>query len=120
MVQVVLRMVVHPARTAEIIRTLRSLMLPLQAEPGFISCRLCQEAGDANTLCYAEEWHTPEDLDRQIRSSHYTRLLGLMEEAAAPPELRLYWVTDVKGLEYLATLRLCNPDDVALHEKVRY
>jgi len=90
------------------IQALRSLMLPLQAAPGFVSCRLFREADDANTLCYAEEWHTPEDLDRQIRSSHYPRLLALMEEAAEPPELRLNWVTDVKGLEYLESVRLCD------------
>jgi len=101
-------MVAHPRRTAEMIQALRSLMLPLQAAPGFVSCRLFREADDANTLCYAEEWHTPEDLDRQIRSSHYTRLLALMEEAAEPPELRLNWVTDVKGLEYLESVRLCD------------
>jgi len=101
-------MVVYPRRRAEIIQALRSLMLPLQAAPGFIFCRLCQEADDANTICYAEEWHTPEDLDRQIRSSHYTRLLAIMEEAAEPPELRLSWVTDVKGLEYLEAVRLCD------------
>ena len=90
------------------IQALRSLMLPLQAAQGFISCRLCQEAGDANIICYAEEWHTPEDLDRQIRSSHYSRLLAIMEAAAEPPGLRLNWVTDVKGLEYLETVRLCD------------
>ena len=88
------------------IQALRSLMLLLQAAPGFVSCRLCQEADDANTICYAEEWHTPEDLDRQIRTSHYTRLLELMEDAVEPPELRLNWVTDVKGLEYLESVRL--------------
>ena len=54
------------------IQALRSLMLLLPAAPGFISCRLCQDTDDANAICYAEEWHTPEDLDRQIRSSHYT------------------------------------------------
>ena len=108
MVQVTLTMVVHPRRRAEVVHALRSLMLPLQAAPGFISCRLCQEADDANALCYEEEWHTREDLDRQIRSSHYTRLLTLMDEAAEPPEFRLNWVTDVKGLEYLEAVRLCD------------
>ena len=44
-----------------------------------------------------EEWRTPEDLDQQIRSSHYTRLLALMEEAAEPPEFRLNWITDTRG-----------------------
>ena len=108
MVQVVLRMVAHPRRTAEMIRTLRSLMLPLQAAPGFVSCRLYLEADCPEALCYVEEWRTPEDLDQQIRSIHYTRLLALMEAAAEPPNLQVNWVTEVKGLEYLETVRLCD------------
>jgi quinol monooxygenase YgiN len=108
MVPVTLTIVAHPRHRAEIVQALRSLMLALQAAPGFISCRLCREADDANTICYTEEWHTPEDLDRQIRSTHFTRLLAIMEEAAEPPELRLSWVTDVKGLEYLEAVRLCD------------
>jgi quinol monooxygenase YgiN len=89
------------------IHALRSLMLRLHAGPGFISCRLCQEADDANTICYEEEWHTAEDLDRRIRSTHYTCLLAIMEAAAEPPVLRLNWVTEVKGREYLEAVRLC-------------
>ncbi len=106
MVQVVLRMVAPLRRTPEMIHTLRSLMLPLQAAPGFLSCRLYSDADRPEALCYVEEWRTPEDLDQQLRSSHYTRLLALMEEAAEPPDRRLNWVTDVKGLEYLEAVRL--------------
>ena len=99
-------MAVDSGRTAEIVRALRSLMLPLEAAPGFISCRLYVEAGSPDSLCYVEEWRTAEDVDRQIRSSHCTRLLGLMEEAIEQPDLRLHWVADVKGLEYLERVRL--------------
>lgn len=88
------------------LKALRSLMLPLRAAPGFVSCRLCRGADDADTICYAEEWSTPQDLDRLIRSNHYTRLLAIMEEAAEPPDLRLSFVTDVRGLEYLEAVRL--------------
>jgi len=105
MLQVALTMVAHPRRRAEMIEALRSLMLLLPAAPGFVSCRLCQEADDANLICYLEEWQNPEDLDRQICSNHYTRLLAIMEEAAEPPEFRLNWVTDVRGLEYLEAVR---------------
>ena len=83
-------------------------MLPLQAAPGFISCRLYQETDHANNLCYVEEWHNSQDLERQIRSIHYTRLLALIEEAAEPPDLRINDVTEVNGLEYLAAARLCD------------
>ena len=34
--------------------------------------------------------------------------LALMEAAAEPPDLRLNWVTEVKGLEYLEAVRLHN------------
>lgn len=105
MVQVTLTMVTHPQRRGQMIEALRSLMLLLPAAPGFIACRLCQDADDASILCYLEEWQSPQDLDRQIRSSHYTRLLALMEEAAEPPDLRMNSVSDVKGLEYLEVVR---------------
>ncbi len=107
MVQVVLKLVAHPGRRAEMVHTLRSLMLPLQAAAGLISCRLYLEADSREALCCVEEWRTSEDLDLQIRSGHYTRLLALMEEAAEPPGLRLNWVTDERGLEYLEAVRLC-------------
>ena len=110
LVQVMLTLVSHPRRVREMVQALRSLMLPLKAEPGFVSCRLYREVDGANTICYLEEWHSLEDLDRQIRSSHYTGLLALMEEAAEPPDLRLSWVTDVKGLEYLEEIRLRDRD----------
>jgi len=106
MVEVVLRMVAPVHRAEELVRTLRSLMLPLQAASGFISCRLYTEADRPEALCYVEEWGTSEELDNQIRSNHFTRLLAVMEAAAEPPELRLNWITDVKGLEYLEKVRL--------------
>ncbi len=105
MVQVVLRMVAHPGSAKEMVHTLRSLMLPLQAAAGFIACRLYADPESPNELCYVEEWQTSGQLDQQIRSSHYTRLLALMEEAAEPPSLQFNWVTDSKGLEYLETVR---------------
>jgi quinol monooxygenase YgiN len=106
MVHVALTMTFDRRRTAEMIQTLQSLMLPLPAEPGFISCRLCQEADHDNTICYEEQWQTSQALDHQIRSNRYTRLLTLMDEATEPPDLRLNWVTEVKGLEYLEAVRL--------------
>ncbi len=98
-------MVARPDRRAALVQAFRSLMLPVQAAPGFLSCRLFLDASDPGALYYVEDWRTTEDLDRQICSTRYTRLLELMEEAAQPPELRLSWVTDVRGLDYLEAVR---------------
>ena len=94
MVQVSLTMVVRPRQRAEMIQALRSLMLPLQAAPGFVACRLSQEADDADTICYGEEWQTAEDLDRQIRWNQYFRswsLGGEIQAAGAPYIWTITW-----------------------------
>ncbi len=98
-------MLARPPRTAAMIQTLRSLMLPLPAMPGFLASRLYVEADNPNAICYVEEWQTAEELDVEIRSAHYTRLLSVMEDAAEPPVLRLNWIAAVKGLEYLEAVR---------------
>jgi quinol monooxygenase YgiN len=91
-------------------QALRSLMLPARAAPGFISCHLFADVDDPNVLVYVEDWRTTEDLDRQIHSARYTHLLALMEVAVKPPDFRLNWVSDVKGLEYLEAVRLREPE----------
>jgi quinol monooxygenase YgiN len=106
MVQVVLKLVVHLRHSEQMVRTLRSLMLPLRAAPGFVSCGVYLEADRPEAICYTEEWRTPDDLNQRILSNHYTRLLAVMEEAVEPPDLHFNWVTDVKGLEYLEAVRL--------------
>ena len=108
MIQVCLSLLAKPQDTAAMIQTLQSLMLLVEAEPGLLACRLYVNADNPDAICYVEEWQTPEDLDKLIRSSHYTRLLALMEAAAEPPDLRLNWITEVKGLEYLEAVRLCD------------
>jgi quinol monooxygenase YgiN len=104
----VLRLAARPSRRAGVLQAVRALMLGLPAVPGFISCHLYFEDGAPHSLCYVEEWRTAQDLDQQIRSSHYTKLLILVEEAVEPPGLRLQWISDEKGLEYLATVRSCD------------
>jgi quinol monooxygenase YgiN len=108
-IHVEVTIVASTERRAALVQALRSLMLPVQAAPGFIACQLLQDAAEPNVLCYVEDWRTSADLDRQIRSPRYTQLLALMEAAAAPPALRVSWVSDVKGLEYLEAVRFGSP-----------
>ena len=100
-------MVADPARTATLVQALHSLMLPLQAAPGLIASALYIESNNPDAICYVEEWQSREEMDQQLRSDHYGRLLSIMEAAAQPPQIRFSWVTDVKGLEYLGSVRLC-------------
>lgn len=94
-----------PLRTGDMIQALRVLTRAARAEKGFITSRLCLQADDANTIHYEERWQTPEDFEDQLRSPRYTRLLALMESASEQPLLEFHFVSETRGLEYVAAVR---------------
>ena len=93
------------ARTTELIQALRSLMRPARAEKGFLSSQISLDVDDANAIRYEEQWETQEDLEHQFRSPRYTRLLALMESATERPSLEFHFVSETRGLEYVASVR---------------
>jgi quinol monooxygenase YgiN len=106
MILATLRITVPPGRKEEIVRAFWPLLGPMQVEPGCLGCGLYNEVANVEVLYYVEEWDTPEQLERHMRSARYERLLALMETSAGPPILRYYVIADVKGLEYLEAIRL--------------
>ena len=87
------------------LQALRSVMLPAQFEAGSMGCQLYAEAGEADSLCYVEDWATQEDLEREIRSTRFGRLLSVMETAAGSPGVEIRQVSDTLGWEYIRRLR---------------
>lgn len=93
------------SRTAELVQALRSVMRPARAEKGFINCQLYFDAENRSTICYEERWTTREDFAEQVRSPRFTRLLDLMEFAKEQPSLEFHFVSETRGLEYVAEVR---------------
>ena len=104
-IQMSLTIRTQPHRTRQIIEALRSLMRPAQLNRGCTSARLYSEVGDPECLNYLEEWNSEDDLERQLRSGHFARLVAIMETAAEPPTLKFNHVVDTNGLEFGA--RVC-------------
>ena len=100
-----LRMKSAPLRRAEVVQALRALMRSARAEKGFIAGWLDFEPEEANSIHYEERWQTREDFEDQLRSSRFTRLLALMESASERPSLEFHFVTETRGLEYVAAVR---------------
>ena len=94
-----------PPGARELLQALRTLIRQARAEKGFITCRLCLEADNADTICYEERWETQKDFEEQARSPRYFHLLDLMESATEPPSLEFHFVSETRGLESLAELR---------------
>jgi quinol monooxygenase YgiN len=94
-----------PLRAGELVRAFRLLIRQARAEKGFITCRLSLEADNPDTICYEERWETQEDFEEQARSPRYFQLLNLMESATQSPSLEFHFVSETRGLDYLASLR---------------
>lgn len=80
-------------------------MRAARAEKGLVTCNILLDADDATTIHYHERWQTRQDLDDQLRSSRYDRLLALMESASERPSLEFNFISESHGLEYVETAR---------------
>jgi len=87
------------------VQALRSLMRSARAEKGFLTSRICFEADNSNTVCYEERWATLEDFEEQMRSPRFTNFLVLMESASEQPSIEFHFVSETRGLEYVAAVR---------------
>jgi quinol monooxygenase YgiN len=106
MILVTLKIAVPPGERAKVAELFATFAGPVRVEPGCLSCGLFQETGAGDEFLYVEEWETPQQLERHMRSARYERLLAMMEASDRQPVLRYCSVSDVRGLEYLEAVRL--------------
>ena len=105
MVQLYVRLPTVEAQTPDMVRALSRVMVSAQIERGCDHAELARDAEDASVLIYLEDWEDREQLERRIRSDRFGALLGLMEACQATPRLELRFVSDVQGLDYVASVR---------------
>ena len=105
MVQLTLKLRVAPGSVPDMTHAFRAVMLAGQWHRGWVRAQAHSDLGDPDTLYYQEEWLTCEDAAREIRSARFCRLLELMEAAVEPPDLRFQFISEVRGLDYVAEVR---------------
>jgi quinol monooxygenase YgiN len=106
MVIAALSLTLEGRRRQQVVRSLRALSGPTLVEPGCIACRVLEEVAEPSHLHYLEMWETTDQLVAHLRSKGYRQVLAAMEESAVSPQLKFFWVSDVKGIEYLESVRL--------------
>jgi quinol monooxygenase YgiN len=87
------------------VRALSRVMVSAQIDRGCDHVELTRDTDDASVLIYVEDWEDREQLERRIRSERFGALLGLMEACPTAPRLELRFVSEVQGLEYVASVR---------------
>jgi quinol monooxygenase YgiN len=84
---------------------LRSILNPTRVEPGCERCHLYEDVEVLAAFTLVQEWATPADFERHLRSEAYRRLLLLMELSTEPPEVRFHVVSGTMGMEAIYAVR---------------
>jgi quinol monooxygenase YgiN len=105
MLQLNLRLRSRPQKASEVIRALRSIVIATQAESGFLGSRIYQDAADPENLCLEADWSSEPMFRSYIRSTCFTDLLMLMEIAPQAPVLKIHFVDEIRGFEYVEEVR---------------
>ena len=87
------------------LEALNSLTSIAGLDRGCTACRLFVDSKDPRLFCYEEDWVSREDLDREILSDRFTRLLSILETASEQPILKFRFVSETRGLEYVGEVR---------------
>jgi quinol monooxygenase YgiN len=94
-----------PAQRRAVLDVLRSLMSPTRVEPGCLDCRLYEDVTAEGVFTLVEDWATPVDFERHLRSETYRLLLLIIEMSSVPPEVRYYEVSRTMGMEAIHAAR---------------
>jgi quinol monooxygenase YgiN len=104
-VQLYVRLPTVETQTPDMLRALSRVMVSAQIDRGCDHAELTRDADDASVLVYVEHWEDREQLERRIRSERFGALLGLMELCPSAPLLELRFMSEVQGLDYVASVR---------------
>jgi len=85
----------------KIIEALRSVVNPLQFNKNCLKTGVWQNADDPNSIMVLEIWKNMPELEKYLQSSHYKRMIEVIEMSAEKPEIRFIDSEMALGLEWL-------------------
>ena len=105
MVRLAVTLVAPACGVQQLVHALRFLAFSTRLEVGCLGCRVLTEESDESTVGYVEEWATEEAIRLRVCSERFTRLLEVFESAQEPPSVQFDFVTERRGLDYVAEVR---------------
>jgi quinol monooxygenase YgiN len=107
MIHATVTIVARRSQRKGVLEALRSLLTSTAWETGCLRRHLYKDVEKKGAFTFVEEWATPADFQRRLRSESYLRLLQIMELSAEPPEIRFLEVTETMGMEAIHAARDC-------------
>lgn len=100
-----LQLVPRVAERSQILALLRARAELVRARDGCLKSDVYQDAGDQGALVYLEVWRDEPSASEHLRSPDYDLLLALMEASEEPPLLEFFFVSETRGVSWVAELR---------------
>jgi quinol monooxygenase YgiN len=98
-----------PCQARAIEDALRTLMRGTRLEPGCTGCQVwtsaAEEENGLSEVHYEERWATENAIETRVRSDAFTKVLEVLEAAAAVPRVEFDFVSSHQGLEYVERVR---------------
>jgi quinol monooxygenase YgiN len=85
----------------EAVQVLRTLVGPVRSQPGCSQTLLMCDVQDAAVITWVSRWRSRPDLDRHLRTTHFRRLLALMELAAETPDVVFEDGSELRGIDLI-------------------
>ena len=101
-----IRLQPEEAHCAETLEILRSIQGPVQACSGCLSCRICEEEGEDQAICFNETWDDDDSLHQHLRSDLFSRVLAALDLSRSTPEICFHRVAATEGIDLIRRLRI--------------
>ncbi len=105
MIIAIIRMTAPPEKGDDFWHTLRLLTAPIGVEPGCLSCAVYRDPESENEFVIIQEWATPADLERHLRTDHFRQVLMILELSSEPPDVRFHTIVHTAGMEVIENAR---------------
>src|SRR5262249_11467959 len=86
-------------------QALRSVVGPTRVEPGCLFCHLYEDVEVPGSFTLVEDWVSPADFERRLRSEAYRQLLLLMELSLEAPVIQFHSVSSTAGMDAIRAAR---------------
>jgi quinol monooxygenase YgiN len=95
-----------PGKRGAVVELLQHIQGVARGRPGCLESGVYEQCGGERDILYLEQWQSNKELCRHIQSDLYLRLLLALELSSRPPEISYCDVADVKGMEWIESLRV--------------
>ena len=105
MIHATVTIVSPPGQRRSFAQALRCVVGPTRVEPGCLFCHLFEDVETPGSFTLVEDWVSPADFERRLRSDTYRQLLLLMELAPEAPVVQFHTVSSTGGMDVIRAAR---------------